>query len=61
MNIDQLKKQFPNEDACRLFFESILWKHGRMRIPLKLTSHSGGYLPPVPFYCDQLFRCKLST
>ena len=32
-----------------------------MRIPLKLTTRSGGYWPPVPFYCDQLFRCKLST
>ena len=29
MNIDQLKKRFANEDVCRSFFESILWKHGR--------------------------------
>ena len=29
MNIDQLRKRFPDEDACRLFFESILWKHDR--------------------------------
>ena len=30
MNIDQLKKRFPDEDACRLFFESILWNDGRI-------------------------------
>lgn len=29
MNIDQLRKRFSNEDTCRLFFESVLWKHGR--------------------------------
>ena len=30
MNIDQLRKQFPNEDACRSFFENNLWKNGRI-------------------------------
>ena len=30
MNIDQLRKRYPHEDACRLFFESVLWKHGRI-------------------------------
>ena len=30
MNIDQLRQQFPDEDACRLFFESVLWKQGRI-------------------------------
>ena len=29
MNIDQLQKRFPDEDACRSFFESILWKQAR--------------------------------
>jgi len=29
MNIDQLRQQFPDEEACRSFFESILWNHGR--------------------------------
>jgi len=29
MNIDQLRKQFADEDACRLLFESILWENGR--------------------------------
>ena len=28
MNTDQLRKRFPDEDACRHFFESILWQHG---------------------------------
>lgn len=30
MNIDQLRKQFPDEDACLSFFESILWNNGRI-------------------------------
>jgi hypothetical protein len=30
MNIDQLRKQFADEDACRWFFESVLWKNGRI-------------------------------
>ena len=29
MNIDALRERFPNEETCRRFFESILWKHGR--------------------------------
>jgi len=29
MNIDQLRKRFPDEDTCRSFFESILWKINR--------------------------------
>ena len=29
MNIDTLRERFPKESACRLFFESVLWKHGR--------------------------------
>ena len=30
MNIDQLKTRFPNENVCRQFFESIIWRHGRI-------------------------------
>ena len=30
MNIDQLRKQLPNEAACRQFFESIIWADGRV-------------------------------
>jgi len=30
MNIDQFKARFENEDACRSFFESVLWRSGRL-------------------------------
>jgi transposase-like protein len=30
MNIDQLKERFPDENACRQFFESIIWRNGRL-------------------------------
>jgi len=30
MNIDQFKASFENEDACRSFFESVLWRSGRL-------------------------------
>ncbi len=33
MDIDTLRKRFPDdfpdEDACRKFFEAVLWKQGR--------------------------------
>jgi transposase-like protein len=29
MNTDQLRKRFPDEKACRTFFESIIWRDGR--------------------------------
>ena len=29
MDIDQLKARFPDEHACREFFESIIWQYGR--------------------------------
>ena len=29
MNIDKLKKQFPNEGSCRQYFESVIWANGR--------------------------------
>jgi transposase-like protein len=29
MNIDQFKARFENENACRCFFESVLWRSGR--------------------------------
>lgn len=29
MNIDKLRQQFPNEEACRRFFESVLWNNTR--------------------------------
>ena len=30
MNLNQLRKQFPDEDACRQFFESARWPSGRI-------------------------------
>ena len=30
MDIDELKKQYPDEAACRSFFESIIWSSGRI-------------------------------
>ena len=29
MNTDQLRERFPDENACRSFFESIIWRKGR--------------------------------
>jgi transposase-like protein len=29
MNTDQFRKLFPDESACRAFFESIIWRNGR--------------------------------
>ena len=29
MNIDQLRKRFPDESSCRNFFESVIWRNGR--------------------------------
>lgn len=30
MNLNQLRKQFPDENSCRQFFESALWPSGRI-------------------------------
>ena len=30
MNADQLRERFPDDSACRQFFESIIWKNGRV-------------------------------
>lgn len=29
MNLDQLRQQFPSEQSCRQFFESVRWQDGR--------------------------------
>ena len=44
MNIDALRERFPNEDACRRFLESTLWKHGRNcpRCSCKKSYHLSG-------------------
>ena len=58
MNIDQLRKQFSDEDACRSFFESVLWKHGR-NCPhcycLKSYRLSGASVRSGVYECS---RCK---
>ena len=30
MNIDELKKQIPDESSCRKFFEKLIWPNGRL-------------------------------
>lgn len=30
MNVDQLRERFPNENSCRIFFESVLWAGSRL-------------------------------
>jgi transposase-like protein len=56
MNIDQLKEQFPDENACREIFEQLMWPNGRFcphcgsRKSYKLTSARSGL-----FECA---RCK---
>lgn len=30
MTINELRKQFPDEETCRLFFESVMWPSGRV-------------------------------
>ena len=58
MNIDQLRKRFSNEEACRSFFESVLWKHGP-RCPhcynLKSYRLSGPSVRKGLYECS---RCK---
>jgi hypothetical protein len=29
MDLDKFKAQFPDEEACRSFFESVIWRNGR--------------------------------
>jgi len=36
MEIDRLEKEFPDETACRAFFERIIWRNGRF------CPHCGG-------------------
>jgi len=30
MTINELRKQYPNEASCRLFFETVIWADGRV-------------------------------
>src|SRR5512136_781936 len=58
MNIDHLKRAFPNETVCRDFFESVIWKEGR-RCPHcghnKSCRLHGAHLRAGVYQC---YRCK---
>ena len=58
MNIAQLRARFPDENACRKFFKSIIWKNGR-RCPhcdsSKSYALSGNSSRPGLYECG---RCK---
>ena len=59
MNIDQLRNQFPDEITCRLFFESILCKHGRICpncYNLKSYFLSGASVRKGVYECSQCRR-----
>lgn len=28
MNVEQLRRTFPDEESCRVFFEQIIWPEG---------------------------------
>jgi hypothetical protein len=49
MNLDKLRARFSDDIACRQFFESIIWKNGRV-CPIALVRS------PAPFTekpCDK--------
>ena len=48
MNIDQFRAKFPNENVCRQFFESIIWRHGR-------TASAKNLMPSVAPVPGQVF------
>ena len=58
MNLDQLRQQFPNEQACRQFFESVIWQDGR-KCPLCGYEYScalkGQHVRPGLYEC---YQCK---
>ena len=59
MNIDALREQFPNEDACRQFFENVLWKQGRCCphcLCLKSYHPKGASVRPGLYECAQCKR-----
>ena len=59
MDIDQLREQFPDETACRKFFESIIWQNGRF-CPhcdcAKSYPLSGKSSRPGLYECDECKR-----
>ncbi len=34
MNVEELRRQFPDEESCRAFFESVIWPDGSILPPL---------------------------
>lgn len=59
MNIDQLREIFPDESACRAFFESIIWERGRIcpHCGCEKSYHiRGSSTRPGLYECDE---CKL--
>ncbi len=58
MNIDQLRDRFPNDKACRDFFESIIWRNGRCCPHCGYTKSCqlrGANLPSGTYEC---YGCK---
>lgn len=58
MNIKQLRKQFPDEAACRHYFESVIWSGGR-KCPhcghAISCSLKGSSVPEGTYEC---YKCK---
>ena len=67
MNIDQLKAKFPDEDACRHFFESIIWQKGRIcsHCQCQKSYHISGPSDRPGLYecarCKQQFTVTIKT
>jgi transposase-like protein len=58
MNADQLREAFPNESACRKFFEAVIWSNGRVcpHCSCGKSYHiKGASVRPGLYECD---KCK---
>lgn len=59
MNIDELRKQIPDETSCRLFFEKLIWPNGRFCPHCQCTrsySLNGPSSRPGLYECAQCKR-----
>ena len=59
MNIDTLRERFPDEEACREFFENFFWKDGRFCphcFCLKSYHLKGASVGPGVYECAQCKR-----
>jgi transposase-like protein len=64
MNIDPLRERFPDEDACREFFENIFWNDGRYCphcFCLKSYHLKGASVGPGVYECAQCKRQFIVT